>query len=319
MNAMMCTHLLIAILLIAVYPSSAAAELVRTDLANSGDGFIVRDTETSLEWLNLTRTNNLTYEEVNAQLHENGRFHGFRYATRLEVYELIRHAEVPVVPGATASNFLPLHSFISMIYVSPPPVESFVTAESTTTAIQFRISGVVADTTFDVGFHDSIGLQVQSGVPSFPENVGNIGQGAIRDTGRNAGFSHFLVRSVETVPAPPPIPFAGFFPPLENDPVLNSVRGGSTVPVKFSLGGDFGMDIFAPGFPVSRPVTCDSFTVVGSVDETEGPGQSQLAYDSIADRYILLWKTESEWRNGCRQLLIKLHDGSTHIANFRFR
>ena len=43
-------------------------------------------------------------------------------------------------------------------------------------------------------------------------------------------------------PAEPPIyTFQGFFPPVEADPVLNVVKAGSSVPLKFSLGGDHGL------------------------------------------------------------------------------
>jgi len=37
--------------------------------------------------------------------------------------------------------------------------------------------------------------------------------------------------------------FAGFFQPIDNLPTLNGVKAGSAVPVKFSLGGNHGLDI----------------------------------------------------------------------------
>ena len=39
--------------------------------------------------------------------------------------------------------------------------------------------------------------------------------------------------------------FSGFFSPVDNPDVLNQVKAGSTIPVKFGLGGDQGLDIFA--------------------------------------------------------------------------
>ena len=41
--------------------------------------------------------------------------------------------------------------------------------------------------------------------------------------------------------------FTGFFSPVDNLPALNAVKGGASVPVKFSLAGDQGLDIFAVG------------------------------------------------------------------------
>ena len=52
--------------------------------------------------------------------------------------------------------------------------------------------------------------------------------------------------------------FGGFFPPVDNPPVLNIVIAGQAVPVKFSLGGDFGLGILAAGSPSSAKVECSS-------------------------------------------------------------
>ena len=52
--------------------------------------------------------------------------------------------------------------------------------------------------------------------------------------------------------------FAGFFPPIDNPPVLNKVKAGSAVPVKFSLTGNQGLDIFAAGYPQSAQVPCQT-------------------------------------------------------------
>ena len=44
--------------------------------------------------------------------------------------------------------------------------------------------------------------------------------------------------------------WSGFFQPVDNLPTLNVVKAGSAVPVKFGLGGDKGLSIFAPGYPI---------------------------------------------------------------------
>ena len=41
-------------------------------------------------------------------------------------------------------------------------------------------------------------------------------------------------------------------PPIENLPSINIVTAGQAIPVKFSLGGDHGLAIFAAGYPASR-------------------------------------------------------------------
>jgi hypothetical protein len=36
------------------------------------------------------------------------------------------------------------------------------------------------------------------------------------------------------------------------------------------------------------------------------------------DTYVYVWKTDRSWANTCRQLIVKLDDGSVHRANFQF-
>jgi len=113
--------------------------------------------------------------------------------------------------------------------------------------------------------------------------------------------------------------FSGFFRPVDNPPVLNSVKAGSGVPVKFSLGGDEGLDIFATGYPSSQKINCDTSAPLDIIEETVTAGSSSLSYDPIADQYVYVWKTDKAWANTCRQLVAKLNDGTEHVANFKFK
>lgn len=129
------------------------------------------------------------------------------------------------------------------------------------------------------------------------------------DAHGNTGHSSFKV----TVS----YPFAGFFRPVDNLPVVNTVKAGSAVPVKFSLGADQGLAIFAKGSPVSAPMAC-SGAVQDAVEETVSAGGSSLSYDAIAGQYIYVWKTDKAWAGGCRQLQVKFADGTVQVANFSF-
>ena len=113
--------------------------------------------------------------------------------------------------------------------------------------------------------------------------------------------------------------FAGFFQPVDNLPIVNLVSAGQAIPVKFSLSGDKGLNIFAAGYPLWQQIACSGGAPVSSVEETVTAGASSLSYDAATDRYIYVWKTEKAWKGTCRQLLVKLNDGSLHIADFRFR
>jgi Tol biopolymer transport system component len=125
--------------------------------------------------------------------------------------------------------------------------------------------------------------------------------------------------AVQPRPAEPSYSFAGFFQPVANLPVLNSVSAGRAIPVKFSLGGDQGLDIFAPGYPESQRVNCDTSAPVAGVTETLTAGSSSLIYEAGSDRYLYAWKTSPLWTQTCRQLVIGLKDGSFHRANFIFK
>jgi len=114
-------------------------------------------------------------------------------------------------------------------------------------------------------------------------------------------------------------PFRGFFQPVDNEPTLNVVSAGRGIPVKFSLGGNRGLDIFASGFPVSQPIVCPNQAATDLVDQTLTAGQSSLSYDSGNDTYLYVWKTDASWANTCRALIVKTRDGAVHRALFSFK
>jgi hypothetical protein len=112
--------------------------------------------------------------------------------------------------------------------------------------------------------------------------------------------------------------FTGFFPPVDNQPVINLVKAGSAVPIKFSLNGDQGLDIFLLGYPSSAVVSCGS-GVEDAIEQTVTASASGLAYDASADQYIYTWKTDKAWVDACRTFVIKLKDGTYHRINFKFK
>ena len=113
--------------------------------------------------------------------------------------------------------------------------------------------------------------------------------------------------------------FAGFFQPLDNLPTLNIATAGSAIPVRFSLNGDKGLDIFVAGYPASVVMQCGSLDAVSTVDETVNAGGSTLSYDAATDQYNYVWKTNKTWKGTCRQLVVKLSDDTIHVANVKFK
>ena len=111
--------------------------------------------------------------------------------------------------------------------------------------------------------------------------------------------------------------FTGFFAPVDNNDVCNVVKAGSAVPVKFSLHGYQGMNIFASGYPKVSTGTCTN-SAMDNVEETVTAGGSSLNYDTASDQYIYVWKTDKTWGGKAMRFTIVFADGTTRYARFSF-
>jgi hypothetical protein len=111
--------------------------------------------------------------------------------------------------------------------------------------------------------------------------------------------------------------FNGFFQPIDASPTLNAVKAGSAIPVKFSLGGNQGMAIFQSS-PASGLIACGA-TEGDAIEETVTAGSSSLQFDPGTGQYIYVWKTEKSWVGQCRILQVKLKDGTSKTAVFKFK
>jgi len=129
----------------------------------------------------------------------------------------------------------------------------------------------------------------------------------------NAGNDASLTHSYRVV-----YPFGGFDSPIDNAPTVNAAKAGSTIPVKFTLGGDQGLGILADGSPTSSAFDCGTSSDLDDIEETVDVG-SGLSYNPDTGRYQYLWKTSKQWAGTCRELDIELADGTHHRAMFAFR
>jgi hypothetical protein len=113
--------------------------------------------------------------------------------------------------------------------------------------------------------------------------------------------------------------WSGFLEPIDNLPTVNSAKAGSAIPVKFSLGGNYGLNIFAAGYPKVQQVLCGSGAPTDEIEQTVTAGASGLQYDAATGQYSYTWKTDKKWAGSCRQLVVRLIDGTEHTASFQFR
>ncbi len=116
--------------------------------------------------------------------------------------------------------------------------------------------------------------------------------------------------------------WTGFFQPIDNKDgagnyILNKAKAGSTIPVKFSLGGNQGMEILN-GTPGTGAIACSTTAASDALEEYSTATTSGLKYDAAADQYIYNWKTATSFAGTCRQLIVKLADGKDYRANFTF-
>jgi hypothetical protein len=112
--------------------------------------------------------------------------------------------------------------------------------------------------------------------------------------------------------------FSGFRSPVDNPPILNVVKAGGTVPVKWLLSDASGKNstalaaVFAIG---SNAIRCPTATSDPDADNVS-PGLAGLRYDS---QYVYNWPTVAKWAGTCRQFYAMMADGTKKVANFQFK
>ena len=120
--------------------------------------------------------------------------------------------------------------------------------------------------------------------------------------GVTSSFSPFALGT------PEPFAFEGFFDPVSKAGP-NIAKPGQAVPVRFSLGGDEGLDV----------VTSAKFVRTGTVTNPTGEvldavtaGYSQLSYDASTGEYTYVWKTSKSWSQYAGRFELTLSDGTVH-------
>jgi hypothetical protein len=217
------------------------------------------------------------------------------------------HNQVDCAAEDSANNEATASFDIEVVDTTAPvisqPDDIFVEATSASGAV---VSFNLPTATDIVDIDVEVTCDPVSGI-QYPLGVTTVTCVAKDDSGNTASVSFGIHVSFK---------WTGFFKPIDNLPILNAVKAGSSVPVKFSLGGNMGLGIFAPGYPTSGVAACDA-TLEDAIEETVNAGGSSLVYDATAGQYVYVWKTEKAWAGTCRTLVVKLADGSFHYANFK--
>ncbi|MGJ7442967.1 PxKF domain-containing protein, partial [Aquipuribacter sp. MA13-6] len=93
---------------------------------------------------------------------------------------------------------------------------------------------------------------------------------------------------------------------------------GDAVPMRFSLGGNRGLDVLDNTHSfASQQVDCSTGQALqfGITTPTEQKARTQLRYNRGQDAYFYLWDTDEEWAGTCRQFVVTVEDGTQHRVN----
>ncbi len=110
----------VLLLAAAVMPSTTSAVLQSVSDPTYGPGSITRDTDTGLEWLDLTNSYNQTFVYVASQFGPGQAYDGFRHATSDEVKLYWEHGGISVGTGWSAANYTPCRDLQLMVGHSEP-------------------------------------------------------------------------------------------------------------------------------------------------------------------------------------------------------
>lgn len=114
----------------------------------------------------------------------------------------------------------------------------------------------------------------------------------------------------------------GFFQPVDMGGVLNTVKAGSTVPLKFELfaGSSELTNVSAvKGFTV-KGIVCPAASTPADDIELVTTGQTVLRYDTTAGQFIQNWQTPKSGAGSCYRVTMLAADSYTTItADFKLK
>lgn len=87
--------------------------------------------------------------------------------------------------------------------------------------------------------------------------------------------------------------FTGFYSPVDMDGAINTVKGGSVVPLKFNLYDGDGVEITDPSLVTISIAPSSACSTEATTDEVvvEDAGGTALRYDPVAMQFVMNWKT----------------------------
>jgi len=111
----------------------------------------------------------------------------------------------------------------------------------------------------------------------------------------------------------------GFYQPVDMNGVYNTVKNGSTVPLKFEIfaGPTELTDAAYVKSLTYAQTACDASAITDEI-ETTTTGGTSLRYDAVAGQFVYNWKTPST-AGKCYRVTMTTQDGSSLVAFFKLK
>jgi hypothetical protein len=131
----------------------------------------------------------------------------------------------------------------------------------------------------------------------------------------NAGNTSTATLNYEVLPWS----LKGFYSPVDMNGVWNTVKGGSTVPLKFEAfaGSELTSTSAVKSF-TQKQIGCPGTSALTDAIEITSTGGTSLRYDSTAGQFIQNWATPKK-PGTCWNVTMTTQDGSTANANFMLK
>jgi hypothetical protein len=111
----------------------------------------------------------------------------------------------------------------------------------------------------------------------------------------------------------------GFYQPVDMGGIFNTVKGGSTVPLKFEVFAGT-TELIDPSIVAfsAKQVTCPGGAAEDAIEELVTTGGTVLRYDATGGQFVYNWQTPKKPGN-CYAVTMTTTDGSYITANFKLK
>lgn len=100
------------------FANPANAAMISSDWMTANDGLITTDSISGMEWLDWSHTASRSYDDISSKFGFGMEFHGFRYATQMELTELYTNVGFTFPTNVGSSNVSIVPDFLSFFGVT---------------------------------------------------------------------------------------------------------------------------------------------------------------------------------------------------------